>query len=143
MLDKDLKEIANGVTDTNGLATFDALAIAGAQYFLCESTLQPIALSDPFSGGSLSARAPPPLRAYTLTDRPLYRPGQSVQFKGFVREEQGGALKIPAARKVKWTIERVYANEVLASGETKVDAEGGWNGTWTPPPGFGGWRFRR
>lgn len=133
VLDKDLKEIANGVTDTNGLATFDALAIAGAQYFLCESTLQPIALSDPFSGGSLSARAPPPLRAYTLTDRPLYRPGQSVQFKGFVREEQGGALKIPAARKVKWTIERVYANEVLASGETKVDAEGGWNGTWTPP----------
>ncbi len=132
-LDKDLKEIASTVTDENGLASFEMLAIAGAKYFLCENTLQPIALSDQFSGASLGTRAPPSLRAYTLTDRPLYRPGQSIQFKGFVREEEGGALKIPAGRAVKWTIERAYVSEVLASGESKVDAEGGWNGTWTPP----------
>jgi len=132
-LDKDLKKIASAVTDANGLAVFDMLAIAGAQYLLCESTVQPIALSDQFSGGTLSARPPPPLRAYTLTDRPLYRPGQSVQFKGFVREEQGGSLKVSPGRAVKWTIERAYASEVLASGEGKVDAEGGWNGIWTPP----------
>jgi alpha-2-macroglobulin len=132
-LDKDLREIARSLTDENGLARFDMIAIAGAKYFLCENTLQPIALSDQFSGGVLGSRAPPPLRAYTLTDRPLYRPGQSVQFKGFVREEQGGALKVPAGRAVKWTIERAYAGEVLASSESKVDAEGAWNGTWTPP----------
>ncbi len=132
-LDKDLKEIAGVVTDDNGVASFDRLAIAGAQYFLCQNTLQPIALSDQFPGGSLSTRPPPPLRAYILTDRPLYRPAQSIQFKGFVRQEADGALKIPAGRAVKWTIERAYASEVLASGETKVDAEGGWNGTWTPP----------
>ncbi len=132
-LDKDLKEIASTVTDENGLASFEMLAIAGTRYFQCENTLQPIALSDQFPGGSLGTRAPPPLRAYTLTDRPLYRPGQSIQFKGFVREEGGGALKVPVGRPVKWTIERAYVSEVLTSGESKVDAEGGWNGTWTPP----------
>ena len=132
-LDKDLNEIARSVTDEKGLATFDMLATAGAKYFLCENTLQPVALSDQFPGGSLSARPLPILRAYTLTDRPLYRPGQSIQFKGFVREEQAGVLKIPAGRTVKWTTERAYASEVLASGEAQVDTEGAWNGTWTPP----------
>ena len=132
-LDKDLKKIADAVTDDDGLAVFDMLAIAGAQYFSCENTIQPLALSDQFSGGTLSARPQPPLRAYILTDRPLYRPGQSIQFKGFVREEQAGVLKIPSGRPVKWMIERAYAGEVLASGEGKVDTEGGWSGMWTPP----------
>jgi alpha-2-macroglobulin len=132
-LDKDLTEIARSPTNENGLATFDMLVTALAKYFLCEGTVQPVALSDQFSGGSLSARPPPALRTYTLTDRPLYRPGQSIQFKGFVREDQAGALKIPLGRAVKWTIERAYAGEVLASGEAQLDAEGGWNGTWMPP----------
>ncbi len=131
--DKDLKKIAASVTDTNGLAVFDMLAIAGAQYLSCENTIQPIALSDQFSGGTLNAQPPPALRAHTLTDRPLYRPGQSIQFKGFVREEQSGALRIPSGRPVRWTIERAYSSEVLADGQGKVDAEGGWNGMWTPP----------
>ncbi|HEY5706630.1 MAG TPA: alpha-2-macroglobulin family protein [Terrimicrobiaceae bacterium] len=134
VLDKNLGHIAEAVTDEKGLVVFDRLAIAGAQYLLCESTIQPIALSDQFSGGALNARPPPPLRAYTLTDRPLYRPGQSIQFKGFVREEQGDSLKVPSGRAVQWTIERVYAGDVLASGKSKVDAEGGWSGMWTPPP---------
>ena len=132
-LDKGLNEFARSVTDENGLATFDLLATARAKYLRCENTLQPIALSDQFPGASLSARPPPLLRAYTLTDRPLYRPSQPIHFKGFVREGQAGVLKIPTSRTVKWTIERAYASEVLASGEAPLDAEGAWNGTWTAP----------
>ena len=100
VLDKDLKKIANAVTDEDGLAVFDMLAIAGAQYLSCEKTIQPLALSDRFPGGTLSARPLPPLRAHILTDRPLYRPGQSIQFKGFVREEAGRRSEDPVrARK--------------------------------------------
>jgi hypothetical protein len=69
-LDKDLKKIVEATTGSDGLAVFDNLAIAGAQYFQCEGTLQPVKLSDQFPGGTTSARAPPPLRAHTLTDRP-------------------------------------------------------------------------
>jgi alpha-2-macroglobulin len=133
LLGKDLKKISSATTDLNGLAAFDIFAIAGTKYLSCEGTIQPIALSDQFPGGTLGARPPPPLRTYTLTDRPLYRPGQSVQFKGFVREEQGGSLKVPTGRAVKWTIERDYAGELLASGQSKVDADGGWSGAWMPP----------
>ncbi|MGA7214957.1 MAG: alpha-2-macroglobulin family protein, partial [Terrimicrobiaceae bacterium] len=134
VLDKDLKKIASATTDADGLVVFDMFAIAGAQYLSCENTIQPIALSDQFSGGTLSARPPPPLRSYILTDRPLYRPGQAVRFKGFVREEHGGgSLKIPTGRPIKWTIERAYAGEAHAAGESKVDAEGGWSGAWAPP----------
>jgi hypothetical protein len=64
-----------------------------------------------------------------------YRPGQSIQFKGFVREEINERLRAPSERTVKWTIERAYAGEVLASGDTKVDTEGGWHGAWTLPEG--------
>jgi uncharacterized protein YfaS (alpha-2-macroglobulin family) len=136
VLDKKFLPLATGTTDSQGLAVFSQAAIPGAEYFVAEeggtSTLQPVSMSTSFPGGYLSSRPPPPLRSYLFTDRPLYRPGQKVSFKGLVREETGGVLKIPSGQAVKWTIERNY-NETLASGETKVDAEGGWSGSWTPP----------
>ncbi len=132
-LDQDLHEIAKASTDGNGVAVFEREAIAGAEYFLANGTLQPVALSDQFSSGSSSSRTPAPLRAFTMTDRPLYRPGQSVQFKGFLRESQNDVLTIPTGTPVKWTIQRTNGGDILSSGETKVDAEGGWNGLWNPP----------
>ncbi len=139
VLDKKFLPLATGTTDAQGLAIFAQSTIPGAEYFVAEveghSTLQPMAMSDSFSGGYLSARPPPPLRSHAFTDRPLYRPGQEVSFKGMVREEQGDTLKIPAGKAIKWTIESAYGSEVFASGQTKVDAEGGWNGRWTPPDG--------
>lgn len=137
VLDDQLKEITSTPTDANGLAQWKTTDIAGVAFFQVRAegvnTLQPLALSDEFPGGSLSSSPPPPLRGYTLTDRPLYRPEQSVQFKGFVREELSGLLKVPAGRTVQWTIKRKYAGEVITQGTAKVDAEGGWNGLWQPP----------
>ncbi len=137
VLDKKLLPLATGVTDAQGLAVFAQAAIPGAEYFVAEvngnATLQPVAMSDAFSGGYLSSRPPPPLRSYSFTDRPLYRPGQEVSFKGLVREESGGSLKIPAGQPIRWTIERGYGNEVFASGQGKVDENGGWHGKWMPP----------
>ncbi|CAN5661561.1 hypothetical protein BH09VER1_BH09VER1_00640 [soil metagenome] len=131
--DKTLKEIGSAKADAGGMAYFDTVAIPDVAYFLADGTLQPVALSDQFSSGSLSARPPPALRGYAWTDRPLYRPGQAIQFKGIVREEKDGALKIPAGSVVKWKIETAYGSDVLASGESKVNAQGGWNAAWTPP----------
>ena len=139
VLDNALKEIASAATDAAGLVTFEQSRISEARYFLAEvdgsQTLQPIALSDQFSSGSITDRPPPALRAFVFTDRPLYRPGQEVSFKGMVREEKNGTLQVAAGKPVKWTIEPAYGGEVFATGETRVDAEGGWNGRWTPPVG--------
>ncbi len=139
VLDENLKTITTGTAAAEGLAVFDQAAISDAQFFLAEvdgaPTLQPVALSDQFSSGYISARPPPALRAFTFTDRPLYRPGQEVSFKGLVREEKNGVLQVAAGQTVSWSIEPAYGGggEVLAKGETKVDAEGGWNGKWLPP----------
>jgi len=137
VLDEKLAEIASAVTDANGLVQWQTADIGGSAFFLVQaegvSTLQPQALSDQFPGGSHSSGSLSPLRGYTFTDRPLYRPEQSVQFKGFIREEQNGLLKIPAGRSVAWTIQKLFASEVLAQGTTKLDAEGGWSAQWQPP----------
>lgn len=137
VLNDTLKEITSASTDAGGLAVFAQAAIPDAAYFQAvvdgAPTLQPVALSDAFPGGSVTSRAPPALRTFVFTDRPLYRPGQEVVFKGLVREEKNGTLRVASGQPVKWSIEPAYGGEVFASGETKVDAEGGWHGTWTPP----------
>ena len=136
-LDENLKEITAATTGADGLVAFDQAAIPQAKYFQAvlegSTTLQPLWLSDQFSSGYISASQPEAMRGYTFTDRPLYRPGQEVHFKGLVREEKNGTLQISAGKTVKWTIERGYGNELFASGETKVDADGAWSGAWTPP----------
>lgn len=142
VLDDKLTEIAKATCDAQGMAQWPGTAIAGATYFLVEaegiSTLQPVDLADQFSSGYLSSRPPPALRAFTFTDRNLYRPGQSIQFKGFVRQEQDERLVMSAAKTVTWSLERQYGgSEVIASGEAKLDANGSWNAQWTPPEDSG------
>lgn len=137
VLDAKLREITSTTTDADGLAVFAQAAIPDAVYFQAvvdgAPTLQPVWLSDAFPSGSVTSRGPPPLRTFVFTDRPLYRPGQEVVFKGLVREEKNGELRVASGQTVKWSIEPAYGGEVFASGETKVDAEGGWHGAWTPP----------
>jgi len=58
---------------------------------------------------------------YVYTDRPIYRPGQSVAFKGVVRAENDVAYNLPDVRAVNVSIrdaayEEIY-NESLALGE--------------------------
>lgn len=135
VLGAEMDTIASGSTDGQGLVEFGPMP--DAKYFVAEldgrMTLQPLSLSDNFSSGHINTVPPAPLRAFTFTDRPLYRPAQEVCFKGMVRVEKGSDLNVPAGSTIKWTIKRTGAGELLASGETKVDARGGWSGRWTPP----------
>src|SRR5262249_4184818 len=39
-------------------------------------------------------------RAYLYTDRPVYRPGQTVRFKGIVRERRSAAYRVPVREAV-------------------------------------------
>lgn len=132
-----LEKLSSQTTDADGVAAWKTEDIRPCAYFLAQApgvtTLQPLELSDPFPGGSWYAQPPPPLRGYTFTDRPLYRPGQSVQFKGLLREAEDDRLTIPSGKPVTWTIQRQYGDEVLARGETTVDSNGSWNAAWTPP----------
>lgn len=68
----------------------------------------------------------PQYYTYLYTDRPIYRPGQEVFFKGIVRQEKDYKFKLPEAKKVKVIISDAEGNEIYNQKHTL-----GNNGTFT------------
>lgn len=69
------------------------------------------------------------LRATIVTDRPIYRPGNTVQYKGIARSVQGTGYAIPASTPVAITIED--ADAVVIKRETlQTDEFGGFSGSF-------------
>ena len=62
---------------------------------------------------SLSSNPQADWAGYVYTDRPVYRPGHSVQFKAIVRKKSGEKLLLPSERQVDVTIEDAANNPVL------------------------------
>ncbi len=104
LVDRTGKPLAEGATDRAGL--FRAPLPAGVEswFVLAHNEAQePLALA----GGSWSWRTPTETgiyvaptadkhyRAYLYTDRPLYRPGQTVHFKGILRRDDDAVLTVP------------------------------------------------
>ena len=139
LLDEANQAVSQAETDEEGLAKFPAGTFKSVFSIAAEHegevTIQPLSLSDRFPGGYLSSRPRPTFHAFTFTDRPLYRPEQTVHFKGFVRRVEQDKNIIPPRQTIRWKIQQIYAQEVLASGESRLDANGGWSDTWTPPAG--------
>ncbi len=66
--------------------------------------------------------------AYIYTDRPIYRPGQTVFFKALLRRDDDAALSVPPAG-VKATVRlRDARNNVASSMELETNALGSVNG---------------
>ncbi|HTR66625.1 MAG TPA: MG2 domain-containing protein, partial [Terriglobales bacterium] len=57
-------------------------------------------------------------RGYVYTDRPVYRPGDSAQFKAILRKEDGSRLLLPTERDVQVTITDAAQNQVLRKSYT-------------------------
>ena len=58
---------------------------------------------------------------YIYTDRPLYRPGQPVYFKGILRMDDDGEYKNPDATQV-WVEIRNYNDELVYGGSHKLSS---------------------
>ncbi|OGS10641.1 MAG: hypothetical protein A2285_07795, partial [Elusimicrobia bacterium RIFOXYA12_FULL_57_11] len=79
--------------------------------------------------------APAPLEIRLETDRPVYRPGQKVDFKATVLERVPGGYKVyTGSRKLKVTVRDANWKEFF-SGEFAVSALGSVAGTFEIPPG--------
>lgn len=135
-----LVEIAQSTTNQFGVATFPADTLVGASFFIAETPEgRWVDLTEPgssFQGtGSPYFEAPRPYLGTIISDRPLYRPGDEVKFKGFVRRYTGSKQLTPAeGTDVKWRIENWEQRETLAEGHSKVNAYGGWDAGWESPP---------
>ncbi len=152
-------EVARGVTDAGGLVRFTYAELhpsAGERggetarslvadtpegpsvAFLDNESLDEVDLSnDP-----PAAPSGPALRSMIVTDRSLYRPGQTVRIKGLARladpaltpgrAETG--LVVPSGRTIAWRVRGGDKDEDVAEGKATVDAEGGWEAQWAISP---------
>ena len=96
----DQKEIASKPTDQQGLMDTTVTQDKPENVAVLVTYNDQFAVSTPgaWNLGSASDRN---LRGYTYTDRPVYRPGDTVHFRTIVRSENPGGYSIPQPRDLR------------------------------------------
>ncbi len=89
-----------GTTDASGIARIDKTAAALGTTFtlVAEDPAHAASRAMLYATGRYEPEAAPAWRVYFETDRPIYRPGQTVYYKGTVRADDLGTyrLRLPA-----------------------------------------------
>lgn len=75
---------------------------------------------------------PKPYRLYWFTDRPIYRPGDKVLFKGVVRKQIGTAYSVPKPMPVTAKVIGPDGTEIFAT-ELTTNDNGSFAGSFTIP----------
>jgi uncharacterized protein YfaS (alpha-2-macroglobulin family) len=117
-------------TDANGLAD---VRIAEANYGLTLITAtigNKQAYDTPYTYYSGSSERLPEWRVYAFTDRPAYRPGETVHWKIIARAREGETWSTPSGQHLEWTI-MSPRGEKVASGIASLNAFGSF---WTDLP---------
>ena len=138
-------ELARAVTDGNGIAQFvkDTIFPKGhdpkahnTHLFIAETATGPalqFAEGTSYPSGNDFTRPVKKPHAEIVTDRNLYRPGQTAKMKGLVRDVTGAGLAIPAAAEVHWNITEADGSRVIGEGDTTLSPYGGWEAEWNVP----------
>jgi alpha-2-macroglobulin len=93
------KSGTKAISDTNGMASWDATAKAQLLAGRLGNSLAFLEL-----GSGEETGKPATLKGYLYTDRPVYRPGQTVYFKGVLRQRDGEGYKLPGLATVRVAI---------------------------------------
>ncbi len=88
---------------------------SGQKFWLMAHSGEDVALNAPFSY-SFTQAAESGSVAYVYTDRPVYRPGNTVHFKAILRDRSGNNLVVPAAG-------RIHAKAVDEADKTLLEAD--------------------
>ncbi len=72
------------------------------------------------------------MRVYSMTDRPVYRPGQTVHFKHVLRYAERGDFEVATNKKATTRI-RSPQGEVVYEESRATNANGSVSGDWTVP----------
>jgi len=133
---------AGGTTDARGLATFALPAGTTERPLLIARQGDDMAFLASGIGGYASWRRQEPMSAaawFTFTDRHLYRPGETVRFKGWVRriapgKEGGVTLVTGRDARVEWKAFDARNNEI-ARGTAALTPLGGYDASFAVPAG--------
>src|SRR5215469_11361596 len=139
-------ELARASTDKNGMAEFPKDKVfpktsdsnaKNTHLFIADTATGPalqFAEATAFPSGYDSTSSPNNSHAEIVTDRNLYRPGQTVKMKGLARDVTAGkGLTIPVGAAVHWSISESDGNRVVSEGDTTLSAYGGWEADWNVP----------
>jgi uncharacterized protein YfaS (alpha-2-macroglobulin family) len=74
-----------------------------------------------------------PLKVYSITDRPVYRPGHAVKFRLWTRKPRFDADDNSYANKDCWVQMRNPKGDIVYEVEAKTDRWAGVDGEWTLP----------
>jgi alpha-2-macroglobulin len=139
-------ELGRAVTDNNGMAQFSKDAVfpknrdprtRNTQLFIADTATGPalqFAEGTAYSSGSDYSQTARRAHAEIITDRNLYRPGQTLKMKGLVRDVTvfSGPM-IPVGAEVHWNITEADGSRVVGQGDTTVSPYGGWEAEWNVP----------
>src|SRR5438094_4998450 len=137
-------ELARAVTDNNGIAEFPKDTVfpktpnaKGTHLFIADTATGPalqFAEATAYSSGSDYSPPPKSSHAEIVTDRNLYRPGQTVKMKGLARDVSlFSGLMIPFGADVRWSVTEGDGSRVVGEGDTTLSAYGGWEAGWKVP----------
>lgn len=127
-------------TDARGVATLAfASDTADAELLVVRSGADVALLPPGYAGWRRVNRLPTALW-YAFTDRNLYKPGEQVRFKGWVRRLEQAPAAVPALLRpgtqdsVRWTAYDARRNRI-AEGASPLGALGGFDAAFTVPAG--------
>lgn len=113
------KTVASGKTDATGICKIDFPVATGARpaRMIFARSEGSIAFLNSTSYEEVSS----PITIYAYTDRPVYRPGQRVFFKGIVREFKNDAYQLPAKGNAHVEVQDYRGTLVYAQDLTLTD----------------------
>ncbi len=127
-----------GRTDADGLNTPDPKdLIPQNQWIVIARTKEGRLAYDGFMGVWNPEKLQPldysPLKVYSITDRPVYRPGHAVKYRLWTRKPRFDADDNSYADKQCWVQIRNPKGDVVSEVEAKTDRWAGVDGEWTIP----------
>ncbi len=146
-------ELARAVTDKDGIAQFpkDSILpraldpkVQNAHLFIADTATGPalqFVEGTSYPSGSDYSRPDRKPQAEIITDRNLYRPGQTVKMKGIVRDITSTGLAIPSEAKslwrgvvdVHWRVVAGDGDRTVGEGTVTLSPYGGWEAEWDIP----------
>ena len=127
-----------GRTDADGLSTPEPKdLIPQNQWIVIARTKDGRLAYDGFMGVWNPEKLQPldysPLKVYSITDRPVYRPGHAVKFRLWTRKPRFDADDNSYADKACWVQIRNPKGDIVYEVEAKTDRWAGVDGEWTLP----------
>jgi uncharacterized protein YfaS (alpha-2-macroglobulin family) len=130
----DQKEVASKTTDQQGLVDTPISAAKPENVAVLATGANEFAINTP-GAWNLGNAPDRNLKGYTYTDRPVYRPGDTVHFKSIVRGQTASGYTVPQGQDLSLEMRDPQTYEVMWTQTVKLNDMGTANWNYPIPAG--------